>query len=66
MTPYCLIRVGGSDIVSNNKFLLYNTIAPLYIALNRAFKNILISVVRFCDLNRLSYMYRNTYTESLR
>jgi hypothetical protein len=23
-------------------------------------------VVRFYDLNRLSYMYRNTYTESLR
>ena len=66
MTPHCLIALAGSDIVSSQKFLLYNTIAPLYIALTRAFKNILVSVVRFYDLNRLSYMYRNTYTESLR
>ena len=28
MTPDCLIRVAGSDIVSHKKFLLYNTIAP--------------------------------------
>jgi hypothetical protein len=39
---------------------------PLIIALTRAFENILHLVVRFYDLNRLSYMYRNTYTESLR
>jgi hypothetical protein len=66
MTPHCLIALAGSDIVSHKKFLLYNTIAPLYIALTRAFKNIFTLVVRFYDLNRLSYMYRNTYTESLR
>jgi hypothetical protein len=66
MTPHCLIALAGSDIVSSQKFLLYYIIAPLYIALTRAFKNISVSVVRFYDLNRLSYMYNNTYTESLR
>jgi hypothetical protein len=66
MTPHYLIRVVGSDIVSSQKFLLYYISSPLYIALTRAFKNIFTLVVRFYDLNRLSYMYRNTYTESLR
>jgi hypothetical protein len=72
MTPHAKKCVRGGIIVSPKKFLLYNypplTIGqiPLIIALTRAFINIFILVVRFYDLNRLSYMYRNTYTESLR